>query len=185
MRALIFLTLSLLTACSADMSSTSTSAEPVVAPAKGWTYYASKDKMTDRIYRQAQIESIDKLPGYGPYPAAPLTLSISDNGSVFVSVPQQFECYSDSCSITARFDGGHAMRIEASELNLDPPSLSLEDSYENNPFGYARLADFLALIKTSKQVMIEVPIFRQGGQVATFDLSGFDEKRLKALKPTP
>src|SRR5690606_22560396 len=139
---------------------------------------------TDRVYRQARIESIDSLPANGPYPASPLTMSIYDNGSVFLSADQQFECYRDSCSVSARFDGGEPMRIEASELNLDPPSLSLQDSYENNPFGYARMQDFLARIKTSKRVLIEVPIFRQGGQVATFDLAGFDEPKLKSLQPS-
>jgi hypothetical protein len=153
------------------------------AAAPHWQYAASKDKMTDRIHRSATIESSDTISAFGPYPASPVTLTIYDDGSTFLSTAQQFDCSSEYCSISVRFDGAPAAQVRADDLHMDPPSISLQDSSPAAGQSEMPLSDFIAKVKHSETMLVQVPIFERGAPVVTFNLAGFDEKKLNAVAP--
>lgn len=151
-----------------------------------WEYRATKNPMTDQVLRYASIISKDNIPANDSNSASPATINIHDIGSIYISSAQIFECYSDECNISIRFGSEPARSIKARNLNLSPPTLSLRGSSSdsNNPKNLEH-DELISKIKQGGNFMIQLPILNNGLQVVNFDLSGYDEKQLKATAPRP
>ncbi|MDP5239049.1 hypothetical protein Q9Q94_05875 [Uliginosibacterium sp. 31-16] len=139
-----------------------------------WIYTASKDKMTDKISRSATLFSDDKLPEIFPYESAPVSISIYEDGDIYISSigGHQFDCPErNGCDISIRFDGGNVKSYSAIGIDSSPPFLSIKNNNLIND------------IKLAKTILVQIPLFRHGHGIVKFDVTDFDPEKIRAAQP--
>lgn len=146
---------------------------------KQWSYSTFKDDMTSKTGYSASVTSTNSFEFEFPYQGkqhARLTLRKHPrwgNDILFSIEKGQILCHSyGDCSVRVRFDEGPAMTL----TGTDPSDNSTETVFIP---GFQRFSSQLAKAKT---VRIEVNVFHQGALTATFDVSGFDPKRLSSAQ---
>lgn len=142
---------------------------------KQWSYSTFKDDMTSKTGYTAFVTSTNSFEFEFPYQGkqhAKLTLRKHPrwgNDVMFSIEKGQILCHSyGDCSVRVRFDDGPSQTLTGTE----PADNSSETVFIP---GFQRFSSQLA---KSKVLRIEVNVFHQGTLTASFDVDGFDPKRL-------
>jgi hypothetical protein len=142
--------------------------------------------MDDSVTKYASTYSTDVLPGDMDYERTLVELEIQEPSYVsFRLRGAQFSCQggyiddageiktdNDTCAIRVRFNDDPPAKFAARELGDSNEWLSVEDGQK-----------FLAGIQKAKTIKVELPLFRVGSPVLSFQVEGFDPKKLAAAKP--
>ena len=139
-----------------------------------WSYDTSEDAMTSKIKRRASIESENTVSFAFPYQGEQHgTLILRDHPThgrdVMFSIERgQLLCRSyEDCQIRVRFDGGSPQRWSA----IGPSDNSSTLIFLRNE------VRFIQLLRKSKVVRLQVPVYQQGEPVFEFNVGGFDWSR--------
>jgi hypothetical protein len=139
-----------------------------------WSYDTSEDTMTSKIKRKASIESENTVSFAFPYRGEQHgTLILRDHPThgrdVMFSIEKgQLLCRSyEDCQIRVRFDGGSPQRWSA----IGPSDNSTTLIFLRNQ------ARFVQLLRKSKVVLLQVPVYQQGDPIFEFEVGGFDWSR--------
>lgn len=142
---------------------------------KQWSYSTFKDDMTSKTGYTAFVSSTNSFEFEFPYQGkqhAKLTLRKHPrwgNDVMFSIEKGQILCHSyGDCSVRVRFDDGPSQTLTGTE----PADNSSETVFIP---GFQRFSSQLA---KAKVLRIEVNVFHQGTLTASFDVAGFDPKRL-------
>lgn len=132
-----------------------------------WQYQIDEDKMrgTKKIY--ARVESTNTLQLGFPYNDSKMNITIrkKDNETdVLVSVRGQIVCneYSERCYLDIKADDNKIVKYdfnEAAHGNSDTVFIKKEK-------------DFISVLKKSKKLIVEVPLYDRGRVQYEFDVSG-------------
>jgi hypothetical protein len=141
-----------------------------------WSYGNDEDQMSGKRSFTATVSSENTVEFSFPYGGSQhgrLTLRRHPrhgNDVIFAIERGQLLCTSyDGCSVLVRFDDEQPLSFSANP----PADNSSETIFISN---YAR---FLSKLSAARSVRISPKIYQQGAPVFTFDVSGFDEKRLR------
>lgn len=158
-----------------ETSPVTTSKQEPAAPGSQWRYTASEDEMTGKKSYWASVKS-DNIVTFGfPYhkpQRATLTLRTHPRhgrDTIFSIERGQLQCKYRGCSVLVRFGDGEPMKFQASEpSSRDSTTLFIRD--------YSRFAGEMLKVDT---VRISVEVWKEGPQVFTFDVHGFDVEKYR------
>src|SRR5258708_5396587 len=156
----------------------SVSAAPTPTPVGSqWHYASESDEMTGKAEHTASVTSDNTVEFAFPYQGAQhgyLTLRKHPrfgNNVLFSIQRGQLLCHSyDNCTILVRFDDGEPSNFTAT----GPADHSTETLFIEN---YAR---FASRLRGPTRVRISPRVYQQGSVVFTFDVSGFNPKKLRS-----
>lgn len=136
-----------------------------------WQYAVQPSPMGDATLHMATITSTNVVDLGDPYGKQRVKLTLV-HGRVWAAslsmASGQFMCQPDGCDIRVRFDKGQARSVE-SDMPYDGSLDSLVVHH----------ADHLARDMAGAHTMlIEATYYQAGSQIARFNVSGFDPKRM-------
>lgn len=167
------------TAQVAQQHSSAQPAPPAIEPGSQWSYDNDQDKMGKGTAYFASIMSENTVDFKFPYSGSQhatllLRLHPRFGKSVILSVDRgQFLCHSyDGCVVLVRFDDQEAQRYSANgPSDNSTTSIFIRD--------YSR---FFKNMTKAKRMRIAAEFFQQGSPVFEFDVSNFNESKLKLNK---
>lgn len=134
-----------------------------------WSYDTDKDEMRGTTSYFASVRSDDTINLGFPYEPDTAELILrkqpSDGQSVILRAPGQFICHSyRDDTVAVKFDNGPIQQFECGEpADATTGVLFIRGS-----------GRFIEKAKSSKRVIIEVPMYQAGRQQITFDVEGLE-----------
>ena len=136
---------------------------------KNWKYTQSKDKMSGLTSKSLTSKSLNAIHLSFPYQGINYGhLKIEENGSVNVILELdrgQLNKY-EEMSIDVKFDGDPDETYVCSVGDAGDKYLMIKDAKR-----------FIERLATAKKIMIEPDVYKDGGQILYFNVTGFDIKR--------
>jgi hypothetical protein len=164
----------------ASLSTESTEERDRSLLAQKWLYSEHTDAMTSKPTRHAIIRSENAVSFDFPYQGLQhATLTLRDHPTygkdVFLSIERgQILCQSyQDCSLRIRFDEASPSQWAA----VGPADNGTTTAFIR---GYSR---FLANLRRSSMVRIQVPVYQEGEPVFEFEVGGFDLGRYQPASP--
>jgi hypothetical protein len=157
------------TSVPASQSTTAQSTPATETPSVSWGYSTVKDEMTSAPIAYATAKSLNKENLHWPYgPGIGATLTLRKHPrhgkDVLVSIDKgQILCRSyESCTIVIRFDDRAPSKYSAIAPNDGSTTIVFIQNYTK----------FVAALKQSKKVLIELPLYQDGNRSWEFNVDG-------------
>jgi len=146
---------------------------PLPAAHAEWTYTTSENRMDGTVFRFAHLESSDLIAMQFPYKThrPVLVIRTKDPADLAVMILFSGQAQGDTLEggdLRAKFDSGRPGVWRFGFPN---------DRRSGQVF-LREVTDFFWQVRTSKHLLVELPIYGDGAKTFAFDLSGLDIARL-------
>jgi hypothetical protein len=155
-------------ATASSVSSSESSQSSSSSSVGNWSYNEDADKMRGTTTKFARLSSDNDVSEEPPYSDGPMQLNLRRKAGVidaYLTIDGQFTCstYSDD-TVSVKFDDGKVLRYACAEPDDGSPGVI----FIQNASG------FLAHLKSSKHMVIEVQIWQRGNQQLEYSTAGLD-----------
>lgn len=141
---------------------------PPIVPDPKWSYSESRDQMRGIVNQWAILESENEAAIGGTTRTTRLELQLRDmpkttgKDAYFHLKGAQFDCDRSGCSFAAKFDDGPIVKYKALRADGRPGDMIF----------ISDMPGFIKRLKASKQLMVEVPMWRTGPTQFVFESWG-------------